>query len=950
MRLARVAVSISVLLLAAARPAAAQVTTGEIFGKVTDTSGAPVPGVAVTLESPALIRPLSAATAGTGTYHFPRLPVGTYRVRFELASFTTLVREDVHVETGFHAEVNAQLTVAKVQEAVTVSGESPIVNTTSTSIMSNYNKELLAAIPSARDPWVILEQTPGLVMDRQNVGGNWSGQQSGYVAHGSDRNQMFNMDGATITDVAVEDGSSPGYYDFDSFEEIQITTGGNDASEDSGGVSLNFVTKSGGNTFHGSSRIYVVDKALGTDNVTPELKAQGAGFGNPIKNVKEYGFEVGGPIKKNKAWFWTGYSKSDIRVGVVGFMKPGCTDADNPDCLETDVTELTNFNAKLTYQWAKAHKTSFLYNLGDKHRGSRGRGPLSPLETTVRQSSPGYMAFLDHQWIPSDKLTLNLKATHVDGGFLLDFHADELADVQPTFDIITGMNGRSGNLTDNIRPTTEVRLDGNYLLSGLLGGDHATKFGLRYRSTPFETINKRGGGATARYRNGVPSEAEIYRDGDTNLDMWGYSAYLNDSYRRGRFTFNLGVRADYQDDEAKPASIEANRILPDRLPAVDFKGADSGATYFDVSPRLGVTYDLRGNGKTVLKSNLARYYGIGIYTAETMSPTVRTRLRFPWQDVNGDGFVQRSELDLTRLLFFDTNYDPANPASVTSPATVDPNLGNDVTDEVTFGIEHELAKNFGVSAVYSWRHYGNFASTFRLGLASAQFVPVSLTAACGNSSCDQPNYTITYWQLPFQRPAATVLRNYHGQDRSYHGLELVARKRFSGKWLMNGSLSWQSTLRHYEDGADADYQDPTNVAQQDGRPAGTLNARWIAKLSGMYQLPWGFSAAAFVNLRDGFPVNRHIRVTGRTGGLDTVDVFIRPFASQRYPTFKQVDARLDRTFAFGKTKLIASLDGFNLFNANTVLDIMERQNSSNANFVEEILAPRIFRLGLRLTF
>src|SRR5207247_1610832 len=182
-----------------------------------------------------------------------------------------------------------------------------------------------------------------------------------------------NMDGATITDVAVEDGSSPGYYDFDSFEEIQITTGGNDASEDSGGVSVNFVTKSGGNQFHGSSRVYLVDKALGSDNVTPELKAQGAGFGNPIKNVKEYGFEVGGPIKKNKAWFWTGYSKSEIRVGVVGFLKPGCTDGDNPDCLETDVTELTNFNAKLTYQWAREHKTSFLYNLGDKHRGSRNR-------------------------------------------------------------------------------------------------------------------------------------------------------------------------------------------------------------------------------------------------------------------------------------------------------------------------------------------------------------------------------------------------------------------------------------------------------------------------------------------------------------------------------------------------------------------------------------------------
>ena len=247
------------------------------------------------------------------------------------------------------------------------------------------------------------------------------------------------------TDMAA--GSSPGYFDFDSFEEIQITTGGNDASQDSGGVSLNLVTKSGGNSFRGSSRIYLVDQSLASANISPALRAQGAGLGNPIQNIKEYGFEIGGPIKRNKAWFWGGFSQSDIRVGVVGFLKPGCTDRDNRDCLETDLTQLKNVNAKLSYQWAKGHKSSFLYNLGDKLRNARGAGPLNPPETTVRQSSPGYMAFLEHQWIASSRLTMTVKATHVDGGFLLDFHEDALASVQPTFDIVTGQNGRSGTRT-----------------------------------------------------------------------------------------------------------------------------------------------------------------------------------------------------------------------------------------------------------------------------------------------------------------------------------------------------------------------------------------------------------------------------------------------------------------------------------------------------------------------
>ena len=931
-----------------AATAHAQVQSGEIFGRVTDPAGAPVPGAAVTLEGSGLIRPQTAHSTSAGTYRFAALPIGKYDLRFEVPGFAKLVKQGVRIETGFSAEVNAQLTVASREETLTVTGESPVVDTRNTSLMSNYSKELLEAIPSARDPWVILEQTPGLVMDRQNVGGNWSGQQSSFVAHGSGTNQMWNLDGATITDMAA--GSSPGYYDFDSFEEIQITTGGNDASQDAGGVSINLVTKSGGNTFKGSARVYVGDKGLQSDNITEDLRTQGAGAGNPLKSVREYGFEVGGPIKRDKAWFWGGYSRSDIKVGVVGFLRPGATDPDDPDSLETDLTQLRNFNGKVTYQWAKGHRSSALYNLGDKVRNARGAGPRNPAETTVRQTSPGYLAKLEHQWIANDRLTFDLKATHVDGGFLLDFHRDDLATVQPTFDVITGMNGRSGTRTDNIRPTTELRLDGNYFLSGFLGGDHSTKFGVRYRSTPYQTITRTGGGATARFRNGVPSEANILRDGHTNRGLWEYSAYVNDSYRRGRWTANLGLRLDWQDDEAREANVPANPILSDLLPALSFEGADAGARFVDLSPRLGLTYALRENAKTVLKANAARYYGLGIYTAGTLSPTGQTTLRYPWSDRNNDGFVQREELDLSRLLTFSTNYDPANPSAVRSASTVDPDLENDIADEFTFGIEHELAANFGVGLTYMWRHYHNYNDTFRVGLSSAQFVPVPFTAPCGNATCDQPSYTVTYFQLPTQRPAATILRNYQGQNRRYQGLELALRKRFADKWLLNGGGTWQSTTRHYEAGADVDYQDPTNVEQQDGHPAGTLNARWTVKLSAMRQLPWGLSAAAFLNFRDGVPFNRVVVTPTRTGGIGTAEVFVRPFGSERFETFRQVDVRLDKTVRLGRTRLIASVDCFNAFNEAIVLDRVEQQNGANANDVTTVLAPRIFRLGIRYSF
>ncbi len=932
----------------ASAPASAQLQSGEVFGRVTDAQQAALPGVAVTLEGPSLLQPLSMVTSATGAYRFPEVPIGTYTVRFELTGFQRLVREGIIITTGFNAQVDVSLAISGVEETLTVSGAAPVVDTRSTTQASTFTREALDSVPSARDPWVILEQTPGMVMTRQNVGGTTSGQQPGFLARGSATNQMWNLDGASITDMP--DNTSPGYYDFDMFEEIQIQTGGNDASQDAGGVVINLVTKSGSNTLRGTSRFFFTDKKLQSSNVTDELRAQGAGAGNPLKRIEDYGVEVGGPIKRNKAWFWGSYSKVNIDVGVIGFLKPGATNPNDPDSLMTDLTELENANAKLQYQWQKAHRSTFLYAFGDKIRNARGAGPLNPLETTTPQSGPGHMFKLEHQWIVSNALVLTGQGYKTGkGGWVQDFQSPDLADVQPSLDIVTGMNGRSARRDEFVRPSAEAKVDGNYFRGGWLGGDHAFKFGVRYRDTPYETKRKVGGGAIARFRNNVPSEAEISRDGYLSRALWSWSAYVNDSYRRGRLTINGGLRFDYQDDEALATSTEANPILPDLLPALDFKGADSGANYKNWSPRFGVTYDLTGDTRTVVKGNFARYYGIGIFTAGLMSPTDRTWLRFPWTDLNGDRFVQRNELDLTRLLSSSTNYDPANPSSGRSAATVDPDLENDITDEFTIGVDREIAKDFGVSLTYIWRRYHNLQGEYRLGLRSADFVPVAFTAACGNATCDQNSYSVTYWQLPFQQPAGTILRN-DGTRRSYQGLELVARKRFSNRWMMNGSITYNDTKWFYGGGPDVDYLDPTNVLQQEGEQVGTSNTRWVAKLTGMYVLPWDVSVAGFLNARDGYPYNRTVLTPTRTGGIGTASVFVKQYAEERYDDFVQFDLRVDKTVKLGPTQWVVSLDAFNLLNSNAVLGAITRQNASNANFVTTILAPRVFRFGVRLKF
>jgi hypothetical protein len=239
-------------LIVSVSSAGAQSQTGDIFGRVTDSSGATLPGVQVTIASPVLLRPLTATTSQTGSFQFPRLRVATYSVKFELAGFRTVIKEGIAVTVNFGANVSTQMAVSTVQETVTVRGESPVVDTRNTGTNQTFTTEMLQGIPSARDPWVILQQTAGIAMDRENIGGNMSGQQSNFVSRGANpANSKWSLDGVDITDMSST-GASPSYYDFDAFQEMTISTGGADVTQQTGGVGINLVTKSGSDTFRGS--------------------------------------------------------------------------------------------------------------------------------------------------------------------------------------------------------------------------------------------------------------------------------------------------------------------------------------------------------------------------------------------------------------------------------------------------------------------------------------------------------------------------------------------------------------------------------------------------------------------------------------------------------------------------------------------------------------------------
>lgn len=938
----------------------AQIQTGEIHGRVTDGSGAVLPGASITVEGKSLIQPEVTVTTETGAYSFPRLPVGTYSIRFELAGFRQMLQQGVQLQSGFSATINAKLELSTVQETVTVSAASPVVDTKQTTTGATFTTEVLQGIPTARDPWVLLEQTPGVVMNQQNVGGNKSGQQSTFTVHGTQQgNSIWNVDGVTITDMAAT-GSSSVYFDFDSFQEISFTTGGADASVQTGGVNLNFITRSGGNTVRGSGRYFVSDNNYQSSNITDELRAQGAGSGNPLKNIRDYGTEIGGPLVRNKAWFWGAYGRQDVSVGVIGFLKKGATDGTDPDNLESDLTQLENYNFKLNAQPWRTQRFSFLYTFSDKLRNARGAGPLNPPETTFRQSGPSPIYKIGHQWVASDRLLFDTTYGYVDGGFRLDFHEDALADVQRLLETTSNALARSNSNSVNVRPQREIKTDGNFFTT-MFSADHALKFGARWRDTPFDTGTHIGGFVTGRLINGVPTEADLHRDQNSRNALNGGAAYLQDAITKGRLTINAGVRVDYHKDTALAAEIGANPIVPDKLPALNFPGADAGISFTDVSPRFGATWDLRGTGKSIVKVSANRFYGQFVGTAAILNPVGATTVRYPWTDANGDMFVQRNELDLTRLLTFSANYNPNNPTNVQSANRVDPNLKNDIVNEVIAGIDHELMDNFGIGVAYIHRRIGRFTFNVPEGLTPSMFTPATFTANCGNTSCEQPTYTGTYYTLASALPSTRVETN---QDfrRVFHGLEFTARKRMSNKWMMNGSLSlnrakYTSSPEGYQDTIAGDIfalaalpTDPTNSQFIQGEETLINSARWVAKLSGLYELPWGINVAGTLNAREGFPFIPNILSPSRPNGLGTIRVMLEPYAATRYGNLALVDIKAEKRFTLNKLNVNASVDVFNLGNASTVLNRVTTQNSATANRVTEVTGPRVLRFGLRFTF
>ena len=1007
----RLRISGLLLCLAIASAANAQ-NTSQVFGKATDTSGAVLPGVTVTLTSPALLEPRVAVTSDTGTYEFSGLPIGVYSVRFELAGFSTLVREGLQLQSGFNAQVNGELTVGGLQENVIVTGVNPIVDVRSTTQGTRFNVEELQAIPSARDVFQVLTQTPGISSDRQNVGGTHNGQQTGMFSRGAANGQgRWFVDGVDRNDIA---NGRPFVIDFNSVEEVQVSTGGADATMQTPGVFVNVVTKSGSDAFRGATWYLRTDPGLGSNNVTDELRREGANSGNPLVYTNDYGAQYGGPIKPGRAWFWATYGMQNVRLGVLNYYQttPECAPVKaNPlsvpfddvvDCLNLNKQDVPALGAKFNVRPFAGNLITVANSFGQRVETIRGADDLHPtFETTnkmtyLKRSDSRYDLGLpwwnteiwDPSWKIGDQHSFNDR-------WLVDVtfghhcwcdsivpQTDELRQVQPMLELTTGTWGRSWSDSSMMLVTNNtLEVSTSYFVPGALGGDHSFKAAYKYGHFGEVYDRTYSGHGQAVFNTpttlpifSTPFTARVIRDFITPAFLDQHSTYFQDTYTHKRLTAILGLRWDRQEDKVAAITVPAHAFQGQPtidgtpftlLPALDVPAVRSGVVWNTVAPRLGVTYDLTGNATNVIKGSYALYFDqrSAGQTSKPLNPAGSARIDLGWTDVNRDTVVQVNEINQSVIRSV-TGFDPANPAALVSANTVDQNVGAPRTSEIVIGFGKEMPGDFGLNVSYVWRHYDHFIWNDTIGISSADYSPIRFqpaASACpAGARCEQ----VTYYVPNVTLPSAYNLTNRPDFTHVYNGIELVVRKRSSRGWMLNGSYSYNTTIEHYD--SPAAYEDPTDIDHRDGfqyAPSAGLgggggsnlagipiNAKWIAKLNGSYRLPYEVNIAATADLRQGYPFTQAINIASRPNRAPAIAVMLDPLGETRFTNFATMDLRFDRSFVFGGIKLLPSLDIFNLFNANTVMGRRVNQNAANANSVFGILAPRIARVGLMVTF
>jgi hypothetical protein len=940
-------------------------TTGTIQGRVADASGAVLPGVTVTISSPSLIGGAQTqVTNDQGNYRFPAVAPGTYTVQFELVGFNTLRREGIQVTLGFTANVNGDLAVAALQETVTVTGESPLIDTSTTRVQQNYKLEELNSLPNARDMWSLLALTPGVAMSRIDVGGNRAGTQTGYVAYGfgqNDQQVRVLVEGINTTEGT---GGAGFYFDYGSFEEVFLGTAGNSAEMPHPGVQSQFLGKSGGNQFSGGVYIDWYNDSLQGSNIPDEWTAPTAFNNNPIRagsnemlNYYDFNINLGGYLKKDKAWWYFSYRDQENQVSQPNF-----------NFSQTFDTRLWNPSGKGTYLINQNHKLIGYYQWGQKlqpYRQFSGAYTYSTADSLRNQNSGSWVYKGEWNGTLSSKLYVETRYGEFGYFFPLVGYSSEPWRQDDGRRTVTGGDWR----WQQDRQRKQLTGAATYFADNLLGGSHSFKFGgewngetqwngiSSYRPTGVQHIFSND--AAFRVTIGFPTaDCEVGSLGArecllsiAKLDHT--NLFVSDTWTMDRLTLTLGLRYDHYKSHVPDQVQLANTIAGLSVPARTFD-ARTFFTWDSVVPRAGLTYDLRGNGRSVVKFNYGFFRhnpGPGIAASGNPNQNQKT-ITYNWTDTNGN-----------RL--FDAGEQGTLVSDFTGPGTVsiDPDIQQPYTHEVASFFEQQLTDTVGMRVGYvyksndsMWQQYQPFRSPDAY-TATFNYTDIGADGRAGTSD-DRvvPLRAIPTAQLG---PATSVVMTLPAIGR-YHTFELSGQKRLSNRWSAGGGFGYTWSHEHgnfFANNTVSTANGPGGYPASGNDPGAPFSPStsdanehtgWGFKAYGSYEGPFGVRFSPVFRHQAGPQFGRTISVTGVPAGLfASGTVLIEPLNSRRMDNINVFDVRVEKSIPLGgRARVRGFADFFNIFNSKAA-ETISIQTGSAFLRPTNILAPFTMRIGAR---
>ena len=831
-----------------------------ISGVVKDESGAVMPGVSVEAASEALIEKVrSTVTDENGAYRMIDLRPGNYKLTFTLQGFNVIIRE-LELPSNFVATINADLKVGTLQESVTVSGQSPLVDVQSNVKQQVLSRDVLDAVPTARTIQGLGQLVPGVTFDQPDVGGSRAMQQTYFFVRGTGSAQTVVMVDGLMTNGLMGDGAVNAYHNEAMTQEAVYMTSGGNAETMTAGVNLNLVPKDGGNRFSGGLKYAKSPADWQGDNLTQRLKDFNVRAVDKVSNFYEFNAELGGPILRDKLWFFGAYRKArydkpiantfDLPTNVPAPQAFANCLANQGSCEQgVSPEKMDNPIMRLTWQASQRNKFAVYYDRALRLRAGAMSNATDPRTASVVWNTPIF-ATGSAKWTSTLSSSLLLESgfsfnrerydnLYQDGVFAERGTPEWYRNVRKN-DLSTGFlwnasSAQLGNYPDRYTVSSAI---------SYVTGSHNVKFGALYGWGIYRRYNNANADLYQVYTNGVPTQVTVLNtplEVQENMDGQ-IAAYVQDSWRFRNFTFNYGVRYDRIAQSIVGQEAQVGRFA--NSPAYDDFEVP---TWSDFSPRTSIVWDIFGNGKTAIRTGFNRFM-----TAQTTgfarlySPTALTTTNLGWTDLNGDDIAQGErgctyrtagcEIDFANL--------PAN-FGIRALATPNPDIQRPGQYSVNLGVTQEILNRLTLTAEWYHNRFSDITERNNIARTHDSYTPVPVVSPIDGR-------VITAYNVKTEFRSAIQNEDNSDSDikRHYHGFELGFNARLPRGARVFGGFNLERTLSN----TCTVGTDPNFLNFCDQWESGIPWSKQF-KLAGTYPLPWwGITASASLQSLMGYVV------------------------------------------------------------------------------------------------